>query len=279
MRGFNEKLFGDKLVAGQLPTQLGLIGSSDFGIDVDYQAILNYATSQGYTLPSASQQLLQNRLIGDLKSAGVWSKLDTFAMFATNGNSSFALIDWKRLSQYTAVNSPTFTTNQGFNGNALSSYINTNYNAVTNATNYTLNSASVGAYLFENATGDFAYIGALVLPNAFSALVPNRNSNLTRLNDSGSAFPSTNITETGLICANRTNSTTVNIYKNGILHDSKSESTTALPNTNFYALAWSLGGSPGQLTNKKVSCVFTGGDLTSTQVNFSNALNTYMTSL
>jgi hypothetical protein len=31
MRGFNEKLFGDKLVAGQLPTQLGLIGSSDFG--------------------------------------------------------------------------------------------------------------------------------------------------------------------------------------------------------------------------------------------------------
>ena len=28
-RGFNEKLFGDKLVAGQLPTQLGLIGSDD----------------------------------------------------------------------------------------------------------------------------------------------------------------------------------------------------------------------------------------------------------
>jgi hypothetical protein len=29
-RGFNEKLFGDKLVAGQLPTQLGLIGSERF---------------------------------------------------------------------------------------------------------------------------------------------------------------------------------------------------------------------------------------------------------
>jgi hypothetical protein len=29
MRGFNEKLFGDKLVAGQLPTQLGLIGSEN----------------------------------------------------------------------------------------------------------------------------------------------------------------------------------------------------------------------------------------------------------
>jgi hypothetical protein len=28
-RGFNEKLFGDKLVAGQLPTQLGIIGSQE----------------------------------------------------------------------------------------------------------------------------------------------------------------------------------------------------------------------------------------------------------
>jgi hypothetical protein len=37
MRGFNEKLFGDKLVAGQLPTQLGLIGSqevNDFLLDL-----------------------------------------------------------------------------------------------------------------------------------------------------------------------------------------------------------------------------------------------------
>jgi hypothetical protein len=35
MRGFNEKLFGDKLVAGQLPTQLGLIGSLDFSLLLD----------------------------------------------------------------------------------------------------------------------------------------------------------------------------------------------------------------------------------------------------
>jgi hypothetical protein len=31
MRGFNDKLFGDKLYAGQLPTELGLIGSQDIG--------------------------------------------------------------------------------------------------------------------------------------------------------------------------------------------------------------------------------------------------------
>jgi hypothetical protein len=31
-RGFNDKLFGDKLYAGQLPTQLGLIGSEDISL-------------------------------------------------------------------------------------------------------------------------------------------------------------------------------------------------------------------------------------------------------
>ena len=39
MRGFNEKLFGDKLVAGQLPTQLGLIGSQQV---IDFVGLLDY---------------------------------------------------------------------------------------------------------------------------------------------------------------------------------------------------------------------------------------------
>lgn len=37
-RGFNEKLFGDKLYAGQLPTQLGLIGSEEV---FDFAFLLN----------------------------------------------------------------------------------------------------------------------------------------------------------------------------------------------------------------------------------------------
>jgi hypothetical protein len=35
MRGFNDKLFGNKLYAGQLPTQLGLIGSQQVGLLLD----------------------------------------------------------------------------------------------------------------------------------------------------------------------------------------------------------------------------------------------------
>jgi hypothetical protein len=112
------------------------------GFDADYQAVLDYATTQGYTLPSASQQLLQNQLVVDLKDGGIWSKLDTFGVFATDGDSDFALIDWIRLSDYTAVNSPTFTTDEGFTGNGTSAYIDTNFNPTTQGVNYTLNNAS-----------------------------------------------------------------------------------------------------------------------------------------
>ena len=138
------------------------------GFDPDYQAILDYATLQGYTLPSASQRILQNQLVVDLKAGGIWTTLDTFAVFATDGNSDFALIDWIRLSQYTAVNSPTFTTNGGFNGNGTSSYIDTNFNPATSGVNYTQNDASRIMW------------GVFPSDNAYPESAGGINANLTR---------------------------------------------------------------------------------------------------
>ena len=121
-------------------------------LSTEYQAILNYATSLGYTLPSTNQRLKQNKLLIDLKKNGIWEKLDTFAMFATDGDSNFALIDWKRLTTYTAVNSPTFTTNSGFLGNGTSSYIDTNFN-ISTGTNYRLNDASRNYWIDDSGSG------------------------------------------------------------------------------------------------------------------------------
>jgi hypothetical protein len=122
------------------------------GFDSDYQAVLNYATSLGYALPSLSQQGNQNTLLRELKSYGIWNKLDSFCVFANDGGSNFALIDWKRLSLYTAVNSPTFTINSGFLGNGTSSYIDTNFN-ISTGTNYTLNNASRNWWAFDSGSG------------------------------------------------------------------------------------------------------------------------------
>jgi len=118
-------------------------GGSDF--DSDYQAVLDFATSEGYTLPSENQQILQNQLVLDLKSNGIWSDLDAFGVLATDGDSDFALIDWVRLITMTANSSPTFATNAGFTGNGTSSYIDTLF-SVSDGTNYQLSDASFGAF-------------------------------------------------------------------------------------------------------------------------------------
>ena len=151
-RGFNSKLFSDKLYAGQLPTQLGLIGSDIIGLDTDYKSVINYATTQGYTLPSASQQTLQNQLVVDLKSAGVWSDLDLFYVFATDGDEDFATINWANPNAFkcSKINSPTFTTNIGFNSDGSSSYLNTNYNPNSDSANFQLLSNSLHYYTSNN---------------------------------------------------------------------------------------------------------------------------------
>jgi lysophospholipase L1-like esterase len=122
-------------------------GQNGVSYNATYQAILDYAITQGYTLPNDVQKSLENQIIDDLETSGIWYKLDTFAYLSTDGSSAYALIDWKRLTPYTPVNNPTFTLNEGFEGNGTSSYINTNYNPLTDAVNFQLNNASIGVYI------------------------------------------------------------------------------------------------------------------------------------
>lgn len=117
--------------------------------DVDYQAVLDYASTNSYILPTIAQRDLQNQLMLDFKDGGFWSEFDTFGMFATDGDSDFALIDWKRLTNYSAVNSPNFIPNSGFEGNGTSAYIDTNYNPTLHGVNYTQNSAGFSAKIFK----------------------------------------------------------------------------------------------------------------------------------
>jgi hypothetical protein len=244
-------------------------------LDPEYTAIVQYATAQGYTLPSLLVQTRQNRLITDLKAAGIWNRLDSFAVFATDGNSNFALIDWKRLSQYTAINNPTFTPNQGFKGGGTS-YINTNYTASLNAINYSQNNASIGVYVLETAAG---YMSAIQTTptNVYAVLVPNRGFNLSRFNDAGAGgTPTSNITSTGLISMNRVNSTTYNFFNNGVLHQQVTQTTTGVPNVPFLLL-----GGPiiTEYYAAKISICYMGSDLTNQQLEFTNILNTYITSI
>jgi hypothetical protein len=243
--------------------------------DPDYQAILDYATTQGYTLPSVGQQALQNQLVVDLKAAGIWSKLDTFAVFATDGNSDFALIDWIRLSQYTAVNSPSFTTNSGFRGNGSSAYVNTNFNPSTSGVNYTQNNASRimwGVFPTDSAYPESA-------GGTTANVTRNAGSNRQLINQSGFLSSNSPATWSGtgdrLRALNRTSSTNVEMFGN-TTQLSAAATSSALANQN----QWILAGYGGFASSTNIFKIYgMGASLVSENTDLYNALNSYITSL
>ena len=103
------------------------------GFDSDYQAVLDYADTQGYTKPSSAQQTIQNQLVLDMKSAGSWSGMEFFYVFANDGSSNFSLINWANPGTYNAsvpFGGITWSSNVGWDGDATG-VLDTGYNAST----------------------------------------------------------------------------------------------------------------------------------------------------
>jgi len=249
---------------------LGKGGGGGSGFDADYQAVLDYATAQGYTLPSGGQQTLQNDLVVALKAAGVWSKLDTFANFATDGDSDFALIDWIRLTDYTAINSPTFTTNEGFKGNGTSSYIDSNYNAQIDGTNYTITNASTG-FWSELMAHDSNYIYS-----GGSSYFRDLSSTLFRqaINDGDGTNRTSPLGEFKYCHSDRSSSTVKNLYENAAPLGPYTQNSS-VEAVNFLLLK--LGAS---YSSSKMSLFYCGASFSAVEVtSFYNAFNTYLTSL
>ena len=252
--------------------------------DSDYQAILDYATAEGYTLPSAPVQTAQNQLLLDLKSAGVWAKLDSFANLATDGSPDFALIDWKRLITMQAVNAPAFTVNQGFKGNGTSAYINTNFTPSTDGVNYALDSCSFGYYAFSvlDTSNTNINIGSRTSVSPNIGLTYPRGLNETTLFiNSSSTFSSTITTSSrlGIRHFSRVLSNRNEFYDDTGFVGSNANPSSELSEQPFYLFALNNQGTASFHTLTDISFYFAGGDLTQEHPAFNSALKTYMSSI
>jgi len=130
------------------------MGANPVSFDANYQDILANATSRRATLPSSLQQILQNQLIIDLKSAGIWDNLDDFHIFRNDGSREFGTINWKNPNNLaTTTTYPTFSSGYGFQGNGSNMFLNLN---TSGQTKFTLNSGAYGVYINDlgNATSN-----------------------------------------------------------------------------------------------------------------------------
>jgi hypothetical protein len=259
----------------------------DEPFDPDYQAILDYATSQGYTLPSSAQQVKQNQLVLDLKSAGAWKNdLDLLYVFATDGDRNFAKINWISPGTFQATEhgTVTFHTNSDFQGDASTGYILPGgWVATTNAVKYTLNDACIIVGV-ENDVSTNGFVtgsnGAGV--NAPSALFrPRLSTTSTFRINTPQASGITVATGKGFFQLQRTGSSTSKLFSNGsqLGGTVATGSGPTLPDHEMPIFANNNNGTIGSFTSYKVSFYAVGASLSGKESALYTAWNTYFSSL
>ena len=266
----------------------GIVASSIVQFDADYVAILNYATTQGYTLPSAAQQIKQNKLLVDLKAAGIWSKLGTFVMMANNSTDyRFALIDWKRLVDYSPISSidSTYVQNRGFYGDGISMGIDTNFNLSTNTSVYSQNDAHKMIWKYEDSVNyplNANTMDGVVSRNGYNSSKMT-NSNQHRLNNNTNyTGAQTNGNKYGFYSLSRNSSSTFDSYTRNSADISMvvvnaTAASISLANDDASIFLGQLSFGVGQFMATAYSL---GLYLTATEIDdYYSALNTYISTL
>jgi|688.fasta_scaffold110773_2 hypothetical protein len=259
-------------------TLLGAGQGQNSSFDADYQAILDRGTALGYTLPIASQQIIQNNLVLSLKAGGVWDKLDVFYVFATGtgATTAFASLNWKAPASYQAIlNNPlTFATNNGLTNTGTGS-VSTTFIPSNGTNKYLLNDASRFAWIHTAGTGPIDGVsGSASNRFTFDGTLPQNINNGTTSNAIGA------LSGTGLKSINRPANNQIRVFQNTNLSVSGSSISSALTTTAQFVFRslGTYGTHTISVYGMGASLVTAGGDATLNTALY-NAINTYMNNL
>jgi len=273
MRGFNDKLFGDKLYAGQLPTQLGLIGSSDFGTDPDAQAFFDRVTAAGGSL-TTTEKAAVNTLVVTMKADGIWSLMK--AIYPMVGASAAACSRNLKADEFNGSFSAGWTfASTGVTPNGTSAYMNTNF---IPSVNLSQNSKHISSYTRTNINNTLIGAASQVIPPTTHdqiVLVPGVGLFANLSSEFGFTAYSPN---NGFYLTRRINSTTSNTFRNNTLIFTDNLTSNNNVSINLYIGA--RNGGPDFYSNSQIAFSSIGDGLTDTQAsNFYTAVQAFQTTL
>jgi hypothetical protein len=117
------------------------------GFAPEYIAVLDYWTLQGYTLPTRSCQIKQNRLVQGLINCGAWAKGEWLRVWKYDGvDDNLIFTDWLNPGgPFTGTADATLsrTNNSGIFRADATGYFKHTYNPFTDAINITVNDGMV----------------------------------------------------------------------------------------------------------------------------------------
>ena len=250
------------------------------GIVDDAQAFITAANITDTTQKSAITQL-----VSDLKSANIWTKMKAIYPFVggTASQHRFNLKDPRPVAGAFYLDfygGGTHSTN-GYQPDGATAYADTKLNENTVLT---LNNEHISYYSRTNSVGNFSEMGNQSIPMPGN---PGINLNLKwsdgnfypRVNDNNSGISNPS-SSTGLFVSNRTNSTQVRAFQNGVLKLINSNSIQKL-DLNIYIGAIRHGSLGTAFhTNRETAFASIGDGLSDSEATaLYNAVQTYQTTL
>lgn len=242
--------------------------------DPDALALRRSVVAAGATMSDAQLGRI-DRLNRALKASTVWYSLDRLWVFASP-NSTQARRDLITRSVANPTNGPTFTANRGYTGDGLTSYIDLGYTAGTDAVRYTLNSASLFAYVNTTRAGvdDINIMGAYDATQVTAIQLRRASNNsIGAVNIAvAGTYASGAVTDTlGLFTASRTASNLTTLYKRAASLGTSSQVSLAFPTVAFFGLALNTGGGAAAFETRRCAALGIGGGLSAALVSALNA--------
>ena len=232
--------------------------------------LVTYITGLETPLSSGQLTLLNNFILALKSGLSITNLLDAFdCMYILAGETAESSLRnlVKRSHDATAVNSPTFTALEGFRGDGISSYIDTNYNPYSQKVNSNLDDCAYGVYIRTNTTSYGStkyYLTSLNIANQrIIALSYNsQNYRINSTNYTTAAFVTPNF-----IGASRNEAASFNVFDATYYNNAEGASTT-VPNANIHLI---------YNTDSQQSFYFQGKSISESQKNIIvNAFEAYM---
>lgn len=251
----------------------------DIGGATDTFSITTVANSEASALiarftadPGTARRALVDGLVGDLKAAGVWSKLDALWVLAAHDEQA-ARLNWLSASYgLTKVNAPTFAVDLGYTGDGSSAYLDTGFNDLTGTAQYLQDSFHLGCYCNLNNGGGNSHIGTT------SAVTTRINASTTQLATrvhSATSFNTSTNAAVGHNVITRDGSTSSRALHNGASVGASSAASTAPTSANLAIFR-----SASSYNADRIAAAHLGAFLTPTEVsNLYGALLTYLAAL